>query len=391
MCYDITTVSNDVPVTELERENKNSNKSLIISLVIGGILLAVLIGLIYSMFFKRKTYTSYIETDTYSVPAESMYTRYNNGFVRYSSDGAEATADGKSLWNISYDIKKPIVDTNGDFCVIAERGGHEIHVTDGKSANYVINVSDRIFDVRVASQGVVAVWTDAVEKDHIFIYNYDGTKLLDIETSVASDGFPIALDLSADGTRLVTSYAKFADEIQTWVTFYNFGNVGQNYSDRMVGSLEFPGKIVPDVRFVDNSRVAVFYENGCTLYDMKEIPKEIKKIEAERLVAIAYDNENVCLAESRSDGTTSFIVVDKKGNISENIVTGMSFNGLYLEGDELIVYNNSSMIIFYLDGEEKFRTQVNGRIRNIFPAGKDRYTVTGIGAVSTIELVADDE
>lgn len=344
------------------------------------------IALIYSYYRENTTYTSYIELDPFSVPDGSKYVRYGNGYIRYTSDGAEATRNGSTVWNISFDLKKPITDVCGDYCVFADRGGHEIRVTDGKGGNYRIDVSDRIVDLKIASQGVVAVWTDSVERDHFYIYNYDGSLLLDIETSIYKNGFPIAFDLSDDGKKLVTSYANMTDEVKSWVTFYNFGEVGQNYSDRMVGSFEFEDKIIPDVRFVDNSTVACFYENGCTLYNMKEIPSEIVSYEADRLIAIANDSEHICMAESETDGTTSFVVMDKKGRVKKNIVTGIAFGGMYIEDDELIVYNNTNCIIYFLNGKEKFRAQITDGMRSIYPAGKDKYTVIKAGSVSTIQL-----
>lgn len=370
-----------------ERSGRKPNRVIIVLIML--LIIASLIIIIVSNYKKRHTYTSYENMDAFAVPDGSMYIRYGDGYVRYTSDGAEATCNGDSLWNISYDLKRPIADVCGDYCVIADRGGNEIRISDGKGGNGKINVSDKIVDVRVASQGVVAVWTGLVEKDHIYIYNAEGTMLLDIETSVNSNGFPTAIDLSDDGKKLVVAFAKFEDETQSWVTFYNFDGVGQNEPDRIVGSFEYPDQIIPDIRFIDNSSVAVFYENGCTLYSMKEVPSEITTYSMERLKAIANDSDHICMAANEADGTTSFTIMDKKGNISREIATGITFGGMYIEGDELIVYNDTSLIIFYLDGEEKFRSQITGGMRSIYPAGKDKYTIINAGSVSTIHLLTE--
>lgn len=353
------------------------------------VIIAILAIIIVSNYKKRHTYTRYDEFGIFSVPDGSQYIKYGDGYVRYTSDGAEATSDGNSLWNVSFDLKKPIADVCGDYCVIADRGGNEICITDGQGGNNRINVSDKIVDVRVASQGVVAVWTGLVEKDHIYIYDIEGRMLLNLETSVNANGFPTAMDLSEDGTKLAVAFAKFEDETQSWVTFYNFDSVGQNHSDRIVGSFEFPDQLIPDIRFVDNSCVAVFYENGCTLYSMKEIPSEIKSFTIDRLKAIANDSEHICMAANEADGTTSFTIIDKKGNVGEKIDTGITFGGMYIEDEELVVYNGSTIIFFYLDGTEKFRTQVSDGLRDIYPAGKDKYTKINAGTVSTIELVTE--
>lgn len=371
---------------EESRENSSRKPNRFIIFLVALLIIATLAIIIVSNYKKRHTYTSYEDLGGFNVPVASKYIRYGDGFVRYTSDGAEASCDGKSLWNFSYDLKRPIADVCGDYCVIADRGGNEIRITDGKGGNNKIVVSDKIVDVRIASQGVIAVWTGLVEKDHIYLYSADGTMLLDLETSVNSNGFPTAMDLSEDGKKLVVAFAKFENETQSWVTFYNFDGVGQNRPDRIVGSFEYPDQIIPDIRFVDNSCVAVFYENGCTLYSMKEVPTEIKSYGMERLKAIANDSEHICMASNEADGTTSFTIMDKNGNVSREITTGITFGGMYIEEDELIVYNDTSLIIYYLDGEEKFRSQITGGMRNIYPAGKDKYTIINMETVSTIQL-----
>ena len=52
----------------------------------------------------------------------------------------------------------------------------------------------------------------------------------------------VAMALSQDGRKLVTSYLSLGNgKLESWVTFYNFGDVGQNYVDNMVGSYSFEG------------------------------------------------------------------------------------------------------------------------------------------------------
>ena len=194
---------------EESRENSSRKPNRFIIFLVALLIIATLAIIIVSNYKKRHTYTSYEDLGGFNVPVASKYIRYGDGFVRYTSDGAEASFDGKSLWNFSYDLKRPIADVCGDYCVIADRGGNEIRITDGKGGNNKIVVSDKIVDVRIASQGVIAVWTGLVEKDHIYLYSADGTMLLDLETSVNSNGFPTAMDLSEDGKKLVVAFAKF--------------------------------------------------------------------------------------------------------------------------------------------------------------------------------------
>ena len=49
------------------------------------------------------------------VLSQNKYVRYGDGYIKYDTDGAEAIKDGVAIWNISFDMKKPIVDVCGDY------------------------------------------------------------------------------------------------------------------------------------------------------------------------------------------------------------------------------------------------------------------------------------
>ncbi|MCQ2495780.1 MAG: DUF5711 family protein [Lachnospiraceae bacterium] len=375
--------------TEYEQSQRRRSKSAWAIVIMLVLIVAILALVWYKYYRQSKTFNSYTVNAVNQVTDGSKYMRYADGYVRYTSDGAEAVKGDTVLWNVSYSMKKPVADTSGDYCVFADKGHQDICITDGTGANYHISVPDKIVDVRVASQGVVAVWTDSVDTDNIFLYDVNGTLLLDIATDIAADGFPIAFDLSPDGTKLVTSYIKIDDELTTWVTFYNFSAVGQNYSDRVVGSYSFPGTVIPGVKFAGNERVCVFTDNGCIIYRMKETPSELASCSAPRLAAIANDDKYVCLAEDETDGTTTLTIFDVDGQIKKKIVTGISYTGMYMEDSELIIYNNASCIIFNLDGSEKFRTQMDNGIKSVFPAGHNKYYFIGANEVRQITLKSE--
>jgi len=347
--------------------------------------------LLYKTIKENKVYTAFEVVSSSEVLSQNKYTRYGTGYIKYNTDGAEGYRDGRTLWNISYNMKKPIVDVCGDYCAFADKGMQTVVITDGQGGNFHINIPEKIVDISVAGQGVVAVWTDSLSVDHIYVYDINGVLLLDIETSIAADGFPLSFDLSDDGKKLVTSYMKLGDELTSWVTFYNFGNVGQNFAGRVVGSYSYAGKIIPEVKFVTNDRVCAFGEDRCILFRMKETPSELATQETVRLSAVCSDSESICLAETETDGTSRITVFDTDGKSKKEIVTGLAFTGMCIEGDELIMYSNSSCIIYYLNGSEKFRTQIDGGIRSIFPAGKDKYCVIGGSEVRTIRLKTEKE
>ena len=376
--------------TEYERPQKGRQISPVALIVIILCAIGSIVVLIYGWVRNNKDYIHKV-ISSQEVFSQNKYCRYGDGYIKYTMDGAEAVKDGEVIWNISFDMKKPIVDVCGEYAAFADKGMQTLCITDGHGGNYTINVPDKIVDISVANQGTTAVWTDSLSKDHIYMYDINGVLLIDIETGIATDGFPLSIDLSEDGKKLVTSYMKIQNELTSWVTFYNFGSVGQNYAGRVVGSFSCEGKIIPEVEFINNERVCAFGEDSCILYRMKEKPAELATQDTVRLTAVCYDSEAVCLAENETDGVTKITVFDSDGKSKRTISTGLAFTGMCVEGDEVIVYNNSSIIIYYLDGSEKYRTQIDGGIRSVYPSGKNKYTIIGGSEVRLIELVKDTQ
>ncbi len=379
---------------EYENEQKKSRRSPAAIIIMVLFAVAVIAIIVHTYVKRRTTYTDYEVTATREVSGGAKYIRYAEGYIRYTSDGAEATGDdGGIKWNVSYNMKEPVADVCGDYAAFADRGGRTLCITDGSGANYSISTPDDIVSVSVASQGITAVWTDAGEEDHIYIYNLGGEILIELETRVVKDGFPIAIELSPDGRKFVTSYVRLGDEQESWITFYNFGAVGQNYADKIVGSFSYGNRLVPDIRFMNDDRVCVFYENGCTIYKMPEIPEELKTITFENnLAGISSGNKYICLSERQSSGGTALRLYDSNGNSVSEIITGMDYSGLYVGDEELIVYNNSACIIYRTDGEEKFRTQMKDSIRLMYPTNsEDKYTAICENRIDSIRLVTEKE
>ena len=100
--------------------------------------------------------------------------------------------------------------------------------------------------------------------------------------------------------------------------------------------------------------------------------------------------EMVEFAENETDGTTKLTIFDTDGKKKNTIITGITYTGMCINDSELVVYNNSSCVMYNLDGSEKFRTQIEGGIKTLFPAGNNKYYIVGANEVKLITLKTDD-
>ena len=356
------------------------------------LLVAIIAVILITVYKKKTTFNTWEVVKTTNNISDARVLQTDKGFVLYNHDGAEGhSADGTVLWNISYDMNNPIADACGDYAAFADNGAQEARVTDGTGANYVVTVSEPIKEISVAAQGVTAIRTDAGTADHIYIYNISGEQLLDIKTEVKKSGFAIAMDLSEDGTKLVTSYTKVGDVQESWLTFYNFGNVGQNYSDKIVGSYSFNSGMIPYVQFTDNSHVVVADDSKCIIYKFREVPEEIKRIEG-HLSTVSSNAEAVTLAFDSGNGLKKIASYSIEGEPITSVETGVKYNMITTYKNELIVAMDSAFVIFRKNGNEKIRTGYDEQIELIFTSSiNECYTIVGKTQTKVIRLKAKSE
>lgn len=345
--------------------------------------------IIYANISSNNSYTSWETVLSFENIIEADFIRTKDGFIEFNRDGAVKYASGGNMvWNISYQMEDPIAAASGDFAVFADRGGQTVHVTDGTGANHTFNVSEKIVQACVADKGITAIRTNAGDSDRIYLYDINGNMLLDMKTEVKKSGFPITIALSADGKKLVTSYFEVGQENKGWLTFYNFDDVGQNYMDKMVGSFSYDENLIVDIRVLNDSRVAVFYADGCDLYKFREKPELIKSISVDGgIEAVCNSVNGFAIAKKENEDKNLITVYDLNGKAVTTVVSSMGFDTMKLENDELILTSDDSYVIYRKNGDEKLRARFDDAISLIYPGGsKNEYTIVGKNKTEIIHL-----
>ena len=267
---------------EIKHKVINRRKRIII---ISVIIVAAIIAAVFaiSAFIDGITYKDYSvmksvnrdDTDT------TMYMGYADGYVRYSNDGiAYYNKKGTAIWNQTYTMQKPQVKICGSIIAVGDINGSKIYIFDKNGNIGIVDTSLAISQIEVAKQGVVAAVLEDNDANYINLYKTDGTKIYTVKTSLAGDGYPLDISISPDAAKLVASYLYVSGEtMKTNVVFYNFSEVGQNETERVVGGFNhYDSTIVADVNFIDENTVAAVGEDVVSIYSIKEYPKLVKEI-----------------------------------------------------------------------------------------------------------------
>lgn len=380
-------------------EKKKKRKERTAKVLLIGTVLAVIGFVLFYVFFQmNRTYGNYAvinstkRTDSNSV----KYISYEGKILKYSKDGASAMKpDGEILWNGSYDVKNPIAVTCGEYVAIGDIGGKEIYVFNGSDTGTKLSVEYPIEQIAVSNQGVVAAVLENDDEASINIYDpYSVTEQLkvSVSTSTDSDGYPVAIALSPDGLKLVTSYINISNGVlQSSVNFYNFDEVGQSSVDRIVGSRPMDKELVANIDFINSSVVCAYTEDGFKLYRMEETPQDIAEIKVDgNIKSVCHNNKYLGLVFENSEDMNkpyTMQIYDTNGQVVLEKAVDYNYDKVEMGQDEMIFYSGDSCNIVRTRGSEKLDCTFENEISAFFSVeSSDNYVLIDGENINEIHL-----
>ena len=331
---------------------------------IGIVLIMVLFLTGIHFYEKNRTYTGYdVLTLTELTESGNMtYITYGDYILRYSMDGISCLdKNGVLIWGQAYEIKNPIIDLCKDYVAVAGQKENSIYLFNRSGSQGAITTEYPITSISVASQGVVAAVLENNGTNYIKIYDKNGKELVGMKTFLERNGYPMSVDLSEDGRKLVVSLIDIAEnELENSLVFYNFSEVGQNYIEKLVGGYskkELGAVLIPEVVFLDNTIVCAFADSRLIFFRMKEIPELIQIVEIEKEIhSVFYSGENVgiVLNDTEAGGVYLLQIYDKLGKLTKEVLLEQDYKNISFAEDQVILYNDNSVCIYSLDGDKKF-------------------------------------
>ena len=350
---------------EIIPEKRSSWKSRVLTFFL--LLLIVAGGIGLYAYFATRTYRDYeVKEEVQRNDEERIgYLPFQQNLFSYSRDGASySDYDDRLLWSESFDMENPAVDICGDYLLLYDKQRTQTILFNSSGVVNEQVMTLPIVTASVAQNGRIAVLMQEKDTGYLQLFDMDGTPAASGELHTRNTGYPIAMDLSDSGNKMLVSVLNLNDgDIKTTLSFYDFSEAGGKADNRIVANFSYVDMVVPRVAFGAGDKAVaigddeVIFFTGAGKPKVKEevfIPAQIK--------SVTYNERYV------------------------GIVTITDFGGEELQNN-LTMYNMSGKLCYEMPVEDNFTTldmNVNNEIVLSDRENVNIYTRYGIHKFSYV-------
>ena len=361
-----TTQKHNLRAVEIDREDLNkklrAHRRKVAVLVLFVLFLLAAAAIVTYIYYENKIYSGYdiISSIERSDTSASEFTEFQGKLLRCTNDGAVYTdLSGNLIWNQTYEMDHPTVETCGNYVAIYEPNGTQLYILDTVNLQGSIHTTMPIQKVSIAAQGTTAILMENEGTSYLQLFDKTGEQLASGELHVQNSGYPLDIALSENGEKLAVSMLDINDgNVKTVIAFYNFGTVGQNSIDKIVGSYTYADMVIPQIRYLSEDTMVAFGDNRVILFTGAQKPAEAKSIELkDELKSIFYDETHFGLIYDAAGGKNHRLVYY---DLSGKQIMDITFDSDYtdveiLANGELCILGENSCEIFNSRGIRKFQ------------------------------------
>lgn len=355
----------DTSAEELEEINSKikAHRRKFIGKVMGMLIIVLVIVAFVQIWFALRTYDSYESLSTFKEGdnSASHFADFDGKILQYSNDGIVCTdSDGELAWNQSFEMSSPKLDICGEYLTIYDAGGKDIYIMQTKGTVKQIETSMLIKTVCIANQGTVAVLMEEDNNFYIKLYDKTGEELASGKFYGDKGAIPIDIALAYNAQKLAVAMIDITGgTVDSTITFYNFGSVGQNEIDNNVGTFTYEDTFIPEIDYVSNNCMIAKGDTSIRIFEGAQKPELSREINFEhemesvvnsdKYIATIYSNQD-------EDATHHIQIYDMHGKLIMENDTAISYTNVeFLSNDELLVKDTYNLELFTVHSIKKFK------------------------------------
>jgi hypothetical protein len=346
--------------------------------IIGIITLVALVVAIINLIYAVQKYDDYEVKSTIERESTNItkFKDFSDDILEYSNDGILCvTKNGTLIWNQSYEMASPIVETCEEYLVVYDQGGTQIYILSEEGLQKKIETTSSIQTVALAQQGTIAVLMKENNESGIKLFDKKGNELANGKFYDAKGSIPVDIAISKDATKLAVSMVDVTGKaVSSSVTFYNFGTVGQSAIDNNVGTYSFEGILIPEIEYVSDNRMIALGTNTIIVFEGNQKPEIDREIEITEQVQSFFHNEKYIglVYDNREQENVWHIqIMDMRGKTVTEWDTEIAYEKIeFLSNNEICITSKTECEIYTRLGTKKFSYTFDKEIYSIIANGK---------------------
>lgn len=358
-----------------------------------GILAALLVCIAaVRLSMRNRIYTDYEVTASYerTDTVTTQYIEFLDDVLKYSQDGISCVnSQNQAVWSQSYSIQNPMVEVCGKSAAVAEENGTTAMIFDENGLAGTVTTNYPIRRICVSSQGVLAALLEDGAVSRLYLYDKSGEELVEAKFELPDTGYPLAMSLSADATKLAVSFLQIQDgSVNSCIAFYNFDSVGENVSDHLVASRVLKGELIPSLHYLDSAHCYAVGTEQILLYEGTQIPEEAAQISLDRkLLSVFSSDEYLGVVLEGVEKNYALQVYTIRGNLQFETEFDQDYTTLKFSGDNILIYNDFDCMMLNHSGRVFFEGTFEESISDLYTmSGTARYVVMHASRTDQIRL-----
>ncbi len=357
---------------EYKRKLKNHRRRIVMIIAAAILLVAAAIFVVYYLITHKEyrnleTVSTTLRTDSRS----AKYMSFAGNMLKLTNDGATYTKkDGTLIWNQIFEMDKPQASICGNYSCLYEVGNNTVYIMDNKNACGSIVTTTPVVRASVASQGNVALLMESDGVDYLQLYDKKGNQIAAGEIHAKNSGYPMDIALSPNGEKLAVSIMDInTGTANTSIVFYNFGNVGQNEVDKIVGTYLYENTIIPQLEYMSDETLMAVADDCVLIFTGSQRPEQSGEIAiSEKIQSTFVNNKNLGLVFANEEGKKyRFEIYNTQGKkITEGDFDIDFKNCEFLESGDICIYNDEDVIIQTMGGTRRLEYKFYAPIYKVF-------------------------
>ena len=311
---------------------------------------------------------------------ETTYLGFQGNLLKFSRDGAFYTKyNGELIWNYTYEMDNPRIDICGNYIMIYDLKGTQVAILTNTGFKKKIKTAMPIVDANIANKGTVAILMQEEDTGYVQICNETGDVLASGELHMENSGYPMALDISDGGERMVVSQLDMnGGDVKTTIAFYHFGKEGKDKIDNIIANYSFSNQVFPQVAFLENGKAVAFGDGEIVLFDNDAKAEIAKEIFVDGEIKNVFSNGKyfgiICNAVNKKGMMYDQLSVYSENGIRrcQKEVKDSYTKAELLPNHEVCLTNGRDASIYTLYGIKKFAYTFETGIYKIIPGDSSR-------------------